>query len=139
MFLLIACNTSLPDVLPSGQCFRRRTAKTMLTSLIIASKWLLHVKATYTICRLTTIGFSVVTDWWVLLRTKPVLVYRNLWSDDRTGMINPFVNLSLSHGKRSPNFCYADFRRCFLLIKKIKIKILVTKKCTTKAIFQFTI
>ena len=27
--------------------------------------------------------YSVVIDWWVLIWTKPVSVYRSLWSDDR--------------------------------------------------------
>ena len=39
--------------------------------------------------------FSVVTDGWVLIRTKPVWVYRRLWSDNWIGMINLFVELKL--------------------------------------------
>ena len=42
----------------------------------------------------------------VLIWTKPVLVYRSLWSDDRVCMINRFVKLELG-------FCSADFCQCF--------------------------
>ena len=69
--------------------------KTMLTSLININKWLLHVKLLYIVCRLKTVSFLVVTEWWVLIRTKTASVYRSLWPDDRIGMIKPFVKLEL--------------------------------------------
>ena len=44
------------------------------------------------ISRLMTASFSVVADWWVLIRTKPVSVYWRLMIDDQIGMNKPYVN-----------------------------------------------
>ena len=50
--------------------------------------------------------FSVVTDWWVLKRTKPISVYRSLWNDNRIGIINPFVKLKLVCCHSGLSCCY---------------------------------
>ena len=94
--------------------------KTMLISLINANKWLLHVKAKLTVCRLKTASCFVVTDLWVLMRTKLVLVHQSLWSDDQIGKINPFVKLELClKAYKSSGFWTADFFM-FLLIALLK-------------------
>ena len=77
IFLLVVFNTYLmsflvDNILNIGQ------KKTMLVSLINTSKRLLHVKAWKTVFRLKTASFLVVTDWWILIRTKPVYAYGRL-------------------------------------------------------------
>ena len=56
------------------------TCKHECNHLLVMILWRQHCLLQ---CNVTT-SFSVVTDWWVLIRTKPVSVYRSLWSDDRT-------------------------------------------------------
>ena len=50
------------------------------------------------------VSFSVEieTDWWVLIRTKPVSVYRSLWSDDRMVLSN-FCFFNTSNNNNNNN------------------------------------
>ena len=72
--------TSVPDVLPSGQCFKRCTAKDNAdVTRSLPANGCIHA------CNNNPFvdWISVKTDWWVLIRTTPVSVYWGLWSDDR--------------------------------------------------------
>ena len=66
----------------------------------------------FLVCRLNTeASFSVVTDRWVLIRTKPVSVYQSLWSND--WMVWSTLSLwAFLTANKNPGFCFADFRWC---------------------------
>ena len=91
--LLLIVKNGVPDVFPSGQCIKRCMTKDNADVTDRQQQMFASCQSFINRFRFLTASFLVVTDWWVVIRTKPVSVYRSLWSDGRISMIKPFVKL----------------------------------------------